>query len=63
MMAVPVESGANLFRPGTPRPLFQTGLTGYAFAPRDYDVTPDGQRFLINLRAYVRVRRLCHTPG
>ena len=26
MMAVSVESGVNLFRPGAPRPLFQTGL-------------------------------------
>jgi serine/threonine protein kinase len=25
MMAVPVESGENFFRPGEPKPLFQTG--------------------------------------
>ena len=55
MMAVPVESGEDFFRPGTPKPLFQTRLE---FDPtlsmalyhwvRQYDVTPDGQRFLLN---------------
>jgi Tol biopolymer transport system component len=53
MMAVPVESGDSFFRPGVPKPLFQTRLE---FDPaysvdlllRQYDVTPDGQRFLLN---------------
>ena len=49
MMAVPVESGENFFRPGAPKPLFQTRLD---LDPdlREYDVTPDGQRFLLNQR-------------
>ena len=47
MMAVPVESGEGFFRPGTPKVLFQTRIdTGSQI--RDYDVTPDGQRFLLN---------------
>ena len=46
-MAVPVESGEGFFRPGTPKVLFQTRIdTGSQI--RDYDVTPDGQRFLLN---------------
>ena len=49
MMAVPVESGKNLFRPGAPKPLFQTRLD---LDPnlRQYDLTADGQRFLLNQR-------------
>ena len=53
MMAVPVESGEDFFRPGAPKALFQTRLgfdpgvdvSGFS---RQYDVTSDGQRFLIN---------------
>lgn len=53
MMAVPIESGADFFRPGEPKALFPTHLE---FDPaldisrrvRQYDVTPDGQRFLLN---------------
>jgi hypothetical protein len=53
MMAVPVESSEDGFRPGAPKPLFQTRLEfdpGYEInrAPRQYDVTADGQRFLLN---------------
>lgn len=48
MMAVPIELGLNVFRPGSPKPLFQTGI--YPDLYREYDVTPDGQRFLINQR-------------
>jgi Tol biopolymer transport system component len=49
MMAVPVESSANFFRHGTPKPLFQARLD---LDPnlRQYDVTADGQRFLLNQR-------------
>jgi Tol biopolymer transport system component/predicted Ser/Thr protein kinase len=47
MMAVRVESGTTSFRWETPRPLFQTGLNAGA-GNREYDVTPDGQRILIN---------------
>jgi Tol biopolymer transport system component/predicted Ser/Thr protein kinase len=54
MMAVPVESGENLFRSGAPKPLFQTRLefarriNSEGLFMRQYDVTPDGQRFLLN---------------
>ena len=49
LMVVPVESGENFFRPGTQRPLFQTHLSveGGRLFGREYDVTPDGQRFLL----------------
>jgi Tol biopolymer transport system component len=51
MIAVPVESGANFFRPGAPKPLFQTRLVETSpWNTRQYDVTPDGQRFLLNQR-------------
>lgn len=43
LMAVPVSSGAT-FQAGAPRPLFQTRATGFL----RYDVTADGQRFLVN---------------
>jgi Tol biopolymer transport system component/predicted Ser/Thr protein kinase len=42
LMAVPVESGDNSFRPGTPAQLFQTRDAS------SFDVTADGQRFLVN---------------
>jgi len=53
MMAVSVDSGADFFRPGAPKPLFQTRLEfdavmGGGGEPRQYDVTSDGQRFLFN---------------
>jgi len=49
LMAVPIESGENFFRPGTAKPLFQTRLESDPNT-RQYDVTPDGQRFLLNQR-------------
>jgi len=52
MMGVPVESGEDFFRPGAPKPLFQTRLEvdpgSTNVVPRAYDVTPDGQRFVLN---------------
>jgi eukaryotic-like serine/threonine-protein kinase len=42
LMAVPVESGENSFRPETPRELFRTSEAS------SFDVTADGQRFLVN---------------
>jgi serine/threonine protein kinase/Tol biopolymer transport system component len=42
LMAVPVESGENSFRPGTPRELFRTREAS------SFDVVADGQRFLVN---------------
>jgi serine/threonine protein kinase len=48
MMAVPVESGENFFRQGAPKPLFQTRLKPDSRWARQYDVTTDGQRFLLS---------------
>ena len=45
MMAVPIKSGAVL-EPGVPRSLFQTGFAAFTRTIQ-FDVTPDGQRFLI----------------
>jgi hypothetical protein len=41
-MSVPVETGEGLFRAGTPRALFKAGEAAAV------DVTPDGQRLLVN---------------
>ena len=42
LMAVPVESGQDSFRPGTAKELFRTREAA------SFDVTADGQRFLVN---------------
>jgi hypothetical protein len=42
LMAVPVESGENSFRPKTPRELFRTREAS------SFDVAADGQLFLVN---------------
>jgi hypothetical protein len=47
MMAVPVEAANNSFHAGIPKPLFQTRLLP-PLSGREYDVTADGLRFLIN---------------
>ena len=47
IMAVPVESNEGSFRPGAPRALFRTPMKPGRF--RDYDVTRDGKRFLLNV--------------
>jgi serine/threonine protein kinase len=44
-VAVTVETKGNAFSPGGTRPLFREALSGAAFS---YDVSPDGQRFLVN---------------
>lgn len=46
MMAVPVDSGPDYFRPGAPRPLFEVNFDPQG-SQAEYDVTRDGQRFLI----------------
>ena len=46
VMAVNVKLGTP-FEFGTPVPLFQTRVSGYV-APNRYDVSADGQRFLVN---------------
>jgi eukaryotic-like serine/threonine-protein kinase len=42
LVSVPVETAGGVFRTGTPRPLFKTAEEA------SYDVTADGQRFLVN---------------
>jgi serine/threonine protein kinase len=53
MMSVTVKAGTT-FEAGTPEPLFQTRIYGLAvssYYSQQYDVTPDGQRFLLDLDA------------
>jgi hypothetical protein len=47
LMAVPVNRGAS-FEPGIPIALFQTRVTGLTDVRTHYQVTSDGQRFLVN---------------
>jgi Tol biopolymer transport system component len=48
MMAVPVQSSENLFRAtASPKALFATRVRFDEYV-REYDVTPDGKRFLLN---------------
>jgi hypothetical protein len=49
IMAVDVTT-TPVFRSGSPKALFATPLFAYTITPNvtRYDVTPDGQRFLIN---------------
>ena len=47
MMSVPTESSENSFRAGTPKRLFSTSLVPGGL--RNYDVTRDGKRFLLNV--------------
>jgi eukaryotic-like serine/threonine-protein kinase len=47
LIAVSVQAGKTVVL-GTPHALFQTRITGTRFVWFQYDVTPDGQRFLIN---------------
>ena len=44
LVAVPIEPGENL-EPGTPRPLFAVGRRPSLL--RTYDVSPDGERFIV----------------
>ena len=46
-MAVEVRAGETLWV-GEPKPLFTTRLKGGAAIGRQYDVAPDGERFLVN---------------
>jgi hypothetical protein len=49
MMAVPVTTTDGRFSAGTPQRLF-TGQFGMLQPVSNYDVTPDGQRFLMDQR-------------
>lgn len=46
-MAVDVKPNGTTIETGIPRPLFQTRNTGSDFTNGKYDVTPDGERFLV----------------
>jgi hypothetical protein len=48
MMAVEVKATATTVEAGRPRELFQTRAASAPFVAPIYDVTADGQRFLIN---------------
>ncbi len=47
LMSVSIEEGPQLAA-GVPHALFQTRITGARYVYFQYDVAPDGQRFLIN---------------
>jgi serine/threonine-protein kinase len=47
MMAVPVDTSGPAFRAGTPVKVFDAGRYSSWSPPRNYDVSPDGQRFLM----------------
>jgi hypothetical protein len=47
MMSVTVDSSASGLKLGSPKPLFQTRLEFESLAGRQYDVSPDGKRFLL----------------
>ena len=49
VMSVEVRAGAE-FETGAPRPLFQTRILPLVEARNHYDVSADGQRFLVNSR-------------
>jgi eukaryotic-like serine/threonine-protein kinase len=48
MMAVPLTERDGTLEPGTAVPLFQTRIVQPRLVLFQYDVTPDGQRFLVN---------------
>jgi Tol biopolymer transport system component len=48
LMAVPLTMRGGMLEPGTPVPLFQTRIVQPRLILFQYDVSPDGQRFLIN---------------
>jgi Tol biopolymer transport system component len=47
MTAVPVQTAMPTFSAGNPTRLFPTAYPTSLTAPRDYDVAPDGRRFLM----------------
>jgi hypothetical protein len=49
-MAVPIASTGDALEVGTPAPLFATRVGGAVqFDRQQYVVSPDGQRFLMNI--------------
>ena len=54
-MAVDINATAATFEIGRPRALFQTRVADLPFPAQSYDVTADGQRFLIDTALDVAV--------
>jgi len=48
LMTVPIAVNGNTFQPGVARPLFSTGLNALYPRLRSYNVSSDGNRFLIS---------------
>jgi Tol biopolymer transport system component len=49
LMAVDVKEDGNRFAAGTPKPLFEIRTVAFFAGGSQYDVTDDGQRFLVNI--------------
>jgi hypothetical protein len=47
MMSSAVKTGGIEFEFAAPRPLFKTRMLSHVLSQHEYDVSPDGQRFLI----------------
>jgi hypothetical protein len=47
LMAVPVDTSGPTFSAGTPVKVFDAAKYSSWYPPRNYDVSPDGQRFLM----------------
>lgn len=47
LVAVPVQTSGATFATGNPAKLFEIAYAGGLTSPRDYDVAPNGQRFLM----------------
>jgi serine/threonine protein kinase len=48
LMALAVDTTGGTFKPGLPRELFTTSVTSVHHVFRQFDVTPDGRKFIIN---------------
>jgi hypothetical protein len=50
MMSSAVKTGGIEFEFAAPKPLFKTRMMAWVLGFHEYDVSPDGQRFLIGTR-------------
>jgi eukaryotic-like serine/threonine-protein kinase len=51
IMAVPITLSQGGLQPGIPHPLFAVSLPPFVLSTREYDVSADGERFLVNVPA------------
>ena len=51
LMAVGIDTAGGNFKAGLPQVLFASSVTNIHHSYRQYDVSHDGQRFIINTRA------------